>query len=152
MARQNDDGESDQALRQELIDARNDLRRQLDVLGAGPALGRDQTPDFDELKASLTEELQQVETELAKYAGEPAAGQDGDPDPVASDPEPETATDLAPDQPTPIEFHTDAPDGPPENGQFWVFAGMGIVGLLALSLLLRIFSMLWAHLMGHPAG
>lgn len=44
----------------------------------------------------------------------------------------------------------DAPDGPPENGQFWTFAGMGVVALLALGLLLRIFSMLWAHLMGHP--
>jgi hypothetical protein len=161
-----DDEESDEDLRKELSAARDDLRRQLAVLSAGPALGRDQTPDFDEMRASLTEELRQVETELAKYPSEPTVPQDGEADPTAPDPLPapdaesepdpdpeaEDTSDPEPIAPAPIQFHTDAPDSPPDNSQFWTFAGMGVVALLALGLLLQIFSMLWAHLMGHPAG
>ena len=162
MSGTDDDDESDENLRKELIEARDNLRRQLEILAAGPVGRYARKSDFDQEYASLAEELKQVEAELAKYPGEPASIQGDEPDQAANDPEStpeaeteaerdrEAASDPLPVISAPIQFHTDAPDGPPENGQFWTFAGMGVVALLALALLLRIFSMLWAHLMGHP--
>jgi len=159
MAGQDDDGESGDALKAELTEARDNLRRQIEIIDAGPL--RRRSGEDGQLRADLADQLEQIEAELAKYADETAPADDTDPDgpndvapgvEPAPEPEPEEANDPKPVVSPPIEFHTDAPDGPPENGQFWVFAGMGVVGLLALTLLLRIFSMLWAHLMGHPAG
>jgi hypothetical protein len=166
MAGQHDDDESDDEFRSELIAARDDLHRQIELLNGGMARGGNRTPDFDDLTASLTGQLQQIETELAKYSDVAGPAEESEQAPVDSgsdsepeaepqpepDPEPEAEPDEIDPKPVataPIEFHTDAPDGPPNGGQFWTFAGLGVVGLLVLGLLLRIFSMLWAHLMGH---
>jgi hypothetical protein len=165
MAEQGDDDESDDEVQSELIAARDDLRRQIARLNGGMARRGDRTPDFDDLTASLTEQLQQIETELAKYGDEAVSAEDGEQAPVHSesasetDAEPQPESEPEPEEiapkpiaSAPIEFHTDAPEGPPVGGQFWTFAGLGLVGLLVLGLLLRVFSVLLAHVMGHSAS
>jgi len=73
-----DDDESDEALKAELTGARDNLRRQLDILAAGPVGRYVRKSDFDQQYADLTEELQQVETELGRYGDLPVPTEDGD--------------------------------------------------------------------------
>jgi len=52
--------------REELIEARDRLRRELEILGAGPVLVRDRTPQTPRLYEELSIALGEIEAELAE--------------------------------------------------------------------------------------
>jgi hypothetical protein len=55
---------------EQLVEAREKLRRQIEILDFGPVLGRDATPQTPRLITELEEALKEVEAEIAEI--EPA--------------------------------------------------------------------------------
>jgi hypothetical protein len=59
--------QSKKTLREELLEARGKIRRQIEILQAGPLLNaRGGGPDFESVIAELTAALENIESELDK--------------------------------------------------------------------------------------
>jgi hypothetical protein len=58
---------SDKSLRQQLLDARADVKRQIEILQSGPLVNaRGGGPDFEPAIAGLTATLKEIEDSLAE--------------------------------------------------------------------------------------
>jgi hypothetical protein len=67
---------SEKSLREQLLDARSNLQRQIEILEAGPLIGQGRGPDFEDAKAKLEATLEEIEGSLAQLKTDEADGTD----------------------------------------------------------------------------